>query len=85
MIEPNDIINTMLDYYDADINKHIMNIEIMLHNPLAFHDHDKFNEAVENQLDLITESKDRKDALLLVQDFLNAGMVPFACRQRSRL
>jgi hypothetical protein len=78
MIEPNDIINTMLDYYDADINKHIMNIEIMLHNPLAFHDHDKFNEAVENQSDLITESKDRKDALLLVQDFLNAGMVPFA-------
>ena len=77
MIESNDIINTMLDYYDADINKHIMNIEIMLHNPLAFHDHDKFNEAVENQLDLITESKDRKDALLLVQDFLNAGMVPF--------
>jgi len=78
MIEPNDIINTMLDYYDADINKHIMNIEIMLNNPMAFHDHDKFNEAVENQLDLITESKDRKDALLLVQDFLNAGMVPFA-------
>ena len=77
MIEPNDIINTMLDYYDADINKHIMNIEIMLSNPMAFHDHDKFNEAVENQLDLITESKDRKKALLLVQDFLNAGMVPF--------
>ena len=78
MIESNDIINTMLDYYDADINKHIMNIEIMLTNPMAFHDHDKFNEAVECQLDLITESKDRKDALLLVQDFLNAGAVPFA-------
>ena len=48
-----------------------MNIEIMLHNPLAFHDHDKFNEAIENQLDLITESKDRKDALIMVQNYLN--------------
>jgi len=38
---------------------------------MAFHDHDKFNEALESQLDLITESKDRKDALLMVQDHLN--------------
>jgi hypothetical protein len=70
MIKPEDIINTLIDYYESDINKHIMNIEIMLHNPLAFHDHDKFNEAIENQLDLITESKDRKEALLLVRDYL---------------
>jgi hypothetical protein len=69
MINRNDIIDTLMDYYDSDINKHILNIEIMLHNPLAFHDHDKFNEAVENQLDLITESKDRKDALLLGAGF----------------
>ena len=71
MIKPEDIINTLIDYYESDINKHIMNIEIMLHNPLAFHDHDKFNEAIENQLDLITESKDRKDALIMVQNYLN--------------
>jgi hypothetical protein len=78
MIKPNDIINTMLDYYDSDINKHIMNIEIMLRNPMAFHDHDKFNEALESQLDFITESKDRKDALLLVQDYLNEEEEHFA-------
>ena len=71
MIKPNDIINTMLDYYDSDINKHLMNIEIMISNPMAFHDHDKFNEALESQLDLITESRDRKQALILVQDHLN--------------
>jgi hypothetical protein len=47
-----------------------MNIEIMISNPMAFHDHDKFNEAIESQLDLITESKDRKEALLLVRDYL---------------
>lgn len=70
MIKPDDIVNTMLDYYDSDINKHLMNIEIMITNPMAFHDHDKFNEAIESQLDLITESKDRKEALLLVRDYL---------------
>ena len=71
MIKPNDIINTMLDYYDSDINKHLMNIEIMISNPMAFHDHDKFNEAIESKLDFITESRDRKQALILVQDHLN--------------
>ena len=70
MISRKEIIHTLMDYYEADINKHILNIEIMLENPLAFHDHDKFNEAVEAQLDLITESKDRKDALLTVLNYI---------------
>ena len=71
MIKPDEIIDTLIKHYDAIINTHIMNIEIMLHNPLAFHDHDKFNEAVQNQLDLITEADDRKNALFMVQEFLN--------------
>lgn len=71
MIKPDEIIDTLIKYYEADVNKHIMNVEIMLHNPLAFHDHDKFNEAIQNQLDLITEADDRKNALFMVQEFLN--------------
>jgi len=70
MISRKEIIHTLMDYYESDINKHILNVEIMLENPLAFHDHDKFNEAVEAQLDLITESKDRKDALLTVLNYI---------------
>lgn len=70
MINRKEISHTLMDYYEADINKHILNIEIMLENPLAFHDHDKFNEAVEAQLDLITESKDRRDALIMVLNYI---------------
>ena len=70
MINRKEIIHTLMDYYESAINKHILNVEIMLENPLAFHDHDKFNEAVEAQLDLITESKDRKDALLTVLNYI---------------
>jgi len=70
MISRKEIIHTLMDYYESAINKHILNVEIMLENPLAFHDHDKFNEAVEAQLDLITESKDRKDALFMVLNYI---------------
>lgn len=70
MISRKEIIHTLMDYYESAINKHILNVEIMLENPLAFHDHDKFNEAVEAQLDLITESKDRKDALFTVLNYI---------------
>ena len=71
MLNPNQILKTMRSYYEADMKKHAMAIEVIISNPMAFHDHDKFNEALESQLDLITESKDRKHALLMVQDHLN--------------
>lgn len=64
------ILKTMRDYYEADINKHALVIEIMLKNPVAFHDHDAFYEAVESQLDQLMESKDYIDGLDIVKKIM---------------
>ena len=64
------ILETMKDYYEAAINKHALVIEIMLKNPMAFHDHDAFYEAVESQLDQLIKSKDYIDGLDIVKKIM---------------
>lgn len=64
------IVETMIDYYEADMRKHAMTIEIMLKNPMAFHDHDKFYEAIESQLRELIESKDYIEGLRYVKDVM---------------
>lgn len=57
------ILETLKDYYQSDVYKHALSVEIMLKNPMAFHDHDAFYEAVESQLKQMIESKDYVEAL----------------------
>ena len=64
------ILETMRMYYEADINKHALTIEIMLKNPMAFHDHDAFYEAIESQLSQLMESKDYIDGLDIVKKIM---------------
>ena len=67
MLNPNQILETMRNYYEADIKKHAMAVEVIISNPMAFHDHDAFYEAIESQLKLLVESKDYLDGLDIVR------------------
>lgn len=57
------IINTLKSQFEAGIQKHKMNIEIMLNNPMAIHDHTDFMGAVELELTQIAEYEDKLEAL----------------------
>ena len=49
--------------FQANIDKHAMNVRIMLNNPMAIHDHTDFMGAVELELGYIAEYKDKLEAL----------------------
>ena len=57
------IINALKASFEAGITKHKMNIEIMLSNPMAIHDHTDFMGAVELELAQIAEYEDKLEAL----------------------
>ena len=57
------IINTLKASFEASIQKHKMNIEIMLNNPMAIHEHTDFMGAVELELAQIAEYEDKLEAL----------------------
>jgi len=68
MLDPDTIINTMRSYYEADVKKHAMAVEVIISNPMAFHDHDAFYEAIEKQLKLLMESQDYLEGLDIVSE-----------------
>ena len=49
--------------FEAGIEKHAMNVRIMLNNPMAIHEHTDFMAAVELELGYIAEYKDKLEAL----------------------
>jgi hypothetical protein len=53
------ILETMKDYYEADIK-----------NPMAFHNHDAFYEAVESKLKQLMESQNYIDGLNIVKKIM---------------
>jgi hypothetical protein len=57
------IINALREHFLAHINKHKMNVEIMLDNPMAIHDHTDFMSAIEEELAHIAEYQDKLEAL----------------------
>lgn len=58
-----EILNTLEKHFEAHIEKHAMNVKIMLENPMAIHDHTNFMEAVELELAHIAEYQDKLEAL----------------------
>ena len=50
----------------ASVQKHVLNIDIMLNNPMAIHEHTDFMEAIELELAKIAEYQDKLEALTLV-------------------
>lgn len=59
----NKIIDALAEHFQAHITKHKMNVEIMLDNPMAIHDHTDFMQAIEDELAQIAEYQDKLEAL----------------------
>jgi hypothetical protein len=58
-----DIKHVLRKQFEANIEKHAMNVRIMLNNPMAIHDHTDFMGAIELELGHIAEYKDKLEAL----------------------
>jgi hypothetical protein len=58
-----EIINVLRNQFHANIEKHVMNIRIMMNNPMAIHEHTDFMGAIELELGHIAEYRDKLEAL----------------------
>lgn len=50
-------------HFRSHIEKHKMNIEIMLSNPMAIHDHTDFMTALEDEVSKVAEYRDKLEVL----------------------
>ncbi len=57
------IVSTLRASFEASIQKHKLNIDIMLNKPMAIHEHTDFMGAVELELAQIAEYEDKLEAL----------------------
>ena len=60
------ILTALREQFEAGIEKHCMNIRIMVNNPMAIHDHTDFMGAVELELEKVAEYQDKLEALDLI-------------------
>jgi TusA-related sulfurtransferase len=58
------LVETLESYFTSNIAKHKMNVEIMMSNPMAIHDHTDWMTAVEVELAQIAEYEDKLEALI---------------------
>ena len=49
--------------FQANIDKHAVNVRIMMNNPMAIHEHTDFMGAIELELAQIAEYKDKLEAM----------------------
>lgn len=55
----NKIIEASRLHFQSHIEKHKVNVEIMLANPMAIHDHTDLMSAIEKEIELISEYEDK--------------------------
>ena len=58
------LVETLESYFTSNIAKHKMNVEIMMSNPMAIHDHTDWMTAVEAEIAQIAEYEDKLEALV---------------------
>ena len=58
-----EIIGVLKQHFEAHILKHKMNIDIMLNNPMAIHDHTDLMSAIEKEVALIAEYHDKLEIM----------------------
>jgi hypothetical protein len=58
-----EIIVVLKDHFKAHIFKHKMNVDIMLNNPTAMHDHTDLMDAIEKEVALIAEYQDKLEVM----------------------
>jgi hypothetical protein len=57
------IVDTLQQHFESHILKHKMNIDIMLNNPMAIHDHTDLMGAIEKEIDLMAEYMDKLEVI----------------------
>ena len=57
------ILEALTKQFEAGIQKHKLNIDIMLNNPMAIHEHTDYMGAIELELSHIAEYADKLEAL----------------------
>ena len=58
-----EIIDVLKQHFEAHILKHKMNVDIMLSNPTAIHDHTDLMDAIEKEVALMAEYQDKLEIM----------------------
>jgi hypothetical protein len=58
-----EITHVLRKQFQAGIDKHAMNVRVMMKNPMALHEHTDFIGAIELELEKIAEYKDKLEAM----------------------
>ena len=58
-----EIISVLKQHFEAHILKHKMNVDIMLSNPMALHDHTDLMDAIEKEVAQIAEYMDKLEVM----------------------
>ncbi len=58
-----EMIGVLKQHFEAHILKHKMNVNIMLNNPMAIHDHTDLMDAIEKEVELIAEYHDKLEVM----------------------
>jgi hypothetical protein len=58
-----EMISVLKQHFEAHILKHKMNVDIMLANPMAIHDHTDLMGAIENDVAQIAEYMDKLEVM----------------------
>jgi hypothetical protein len=58
-----EMIGVLKQHFEAHILKHKMNVDIMLSNPMAIHDHTDLMTAIENEVAQIAEYMDKLEVM----------------------
>jgi hypothetical protein len=58
-----EIISVLKQHFHAHILKHKMNVDIMLANPMAIHDHTDLMDAIEKEVAQIAEYQDKLEIM----------------------
>jgi hypothetical protein len=58
-----EMISVLKQHFEAHILKHKMNVDIMLNNPMAIHDHTDLMDAIEKEIDQISEYMDKLEVM----------------------
>ena len=58
-----ELIEASKAHYESHIHKHRINVEVMLNNPTAIHDHSDIMDAIEKEVAQIAEYMDKLEVL----------------------
>ncbi len=58
-----EIISVLKQHFESHIFKHKMNVDIMMANPMAIHDHTDLMDAIEKEVAQIAEYKDKLEVM----------------------